>query len=308
MPYAFGSCHNGLAREITVTSADLFEITFDGESLAPEEEWAAIEDLLDNIDAVDSPEITEDLWPSDAPDTPVQPDADEPLQLSDFIAFPPLVSVVAHDIVDALSSFFTIIDYSDNDVLSVSSFTDNGTYDPEHGCLVMGGVTEDIQYLDGQTGPTCSLMAQEQFVERYINHDIPEDVLEWRAETWGYYEPEGLGSGTNWMGQAAILEHFNIPHSRDFWASVDQLDASLKAGNDAIVGVDARAFYQDASMPSGAGHAVAVVGWGADPSSLETTGYYITDSNFPGTVRFLSRERLESCWFRDMISVASPGG
>jgi hypothetical protein len=227
---------------------------------------------------------------------------------SGLLAWQPLVSIVADDIVDAARSLFAVIDYSESDVLTAVAFTHGGTFDPEHGCVVVGDVAHDMQYVDKQTGPTCALMAQEQFVERYRHYDIPESVLAWRAQEWGYYQPEGLSAGTNWFGQEAVLEAFDIPHSREHGASIQELDASLENGNDVLIGVDARSFYHDPTMPWGAGHQVAVVGWGVDPSSRETVGYYITDTNCPNTVRFLNVKQLEGCWSRDMISVAAPSG
>ena len=281
----------------------MFDMLFDDYSLDPEAEWEAMEDLLDNVHIPDELSDLDGLWPFPAPETPQAPGADTQLTFFDLTSSP-LVSGFAQDLADSISSWFRIVDVNSSALMDPFALVNDGSYDSERRCLVMGDVAQDLAYLDGQTGPTCSLMAQEQFVERYINRDIPEAVLEWRAESWGYYEPAGLGSGTNWIGQAAILEHFDIPYSRDCWASLNELDASLKAGNDIIIGVDARAFYEDPTLPLGTGHAVTVIGWGVDPSTMQTIGYYVADSNLPGAALFLSPTQLENCWFRDMISVA----
>jgi len=285
---------------------DICDTLFEDCALDPQEEWESIERSLDPPDMADPFEDIMDYPPSLLDTPPVAPEPESTGILQELSASP-LTVVVAGDVVDTLSSFFTIVAYDEGSLLTDSAFSADGSYDHSNGCRVMGGVVGDIEYVDGQTGPTCSLMAQEQFVERYINQDIPEPVLEWRAESWGYYEPAGLGAGTNWLGQASLLEHFDIPHSREFGASIDDLDASLAAGNDVIIGVDARVFYQDATLPPGSGHAVAVVGWGCDPATGETVGYYITDSNFPGTVRFVAPQQLGRSWQSDMISVAAPG-
>ena len=279
--------------------ANLIETT-----LTPEEQWESITDSFDALDAADTEVIVPDQEIDNQPAVHGSFFNDEGSFLN-AIVDTSLVSVVARNIVDAASFFFTSISPQEARLLVEADFTNAGSYDPINECAVMGDVARDIDYIDAQTGPTCSLMAQEQFVERYIHQDIPEDVLEWRAETWGYYQSEGLDAGTNWMGQAAMLEHFDIPHSRETFATVDDLNGSLQAGNDVLIGVDSRSFYGDSSLPPGSGHAVAIVGWGADPNSMEIRGYYVTDSNFPGTVRFMSPEALDKAWYHDMISIAT---
>jgi len=264
-------------------------------TMTPEEEWEAISDNIDG--GMEPPAYTDGGFNAQGSEA-------DPSVLN-FLAETPLTAIVASDITDLVSSIFLIIEPHPSVLLRGADFINDGNYDPTNECIVHGDVVQDIEYIDAQSGPTCSLMAQEQFVERYIRQDVPEDVLAWRAETWGYYQPDGLDAGTNWIGQTAVLEHFDIPHSREVFASVDDLNGSLKAGNDVLIGVDARGFYDDPSLPPGSGHAVAIVGWGADPDSGRLCGYYITDSNFPGTVRFISRQTLEQSWYRDMISVAS---
>lgn len=275
------------------------------DTLTPEEEWAAINNALD---INDSPQVLEsaDRLPSDAAHESAELAAESGSSILDLMVDAPLTSIVARDVTDLLSSFFFMIEPQPSVLLTRDDFTSGGSYDPINECIVHGDVAKDIEYIDAQTGPTCSLMAQEQFVERYIRQDIPEDVLAWRAETWGYYQPDGLDAGTNWLGQTSILEHFSIPHSREIFATVDELNASLRAGNDILIGVDARNFYEDPSLPPGSGHAVAVVGWGEDPKSGGICGYYITDSNFPGTVRFITGDSLQQAWYCDMVSVAPP--
>jgi len=272
-------------------------------ALTPEEEWAAISNSLDSDAPVMASEDGVRLLSGDNFES-TELAAERDYSVIDFIAAAPLTSIVASDITDLISSFFLMIEPHPSVLLKGSDFISEGTYDPLNACAVHGDVVKDIGFIDAQTGPTCSLMAQEQFVERYTRQDIPEDVLAWRAETWGYYQPDGLDAGTNWIGQTAVLEHFSIPHSREVFATADELNASLQAGNDILIGVDARNFYEDPSLPPGSGHSVAVVGWGEDPESGYICGYYITDSNFPGTVRFMTRDALEKAWYRDMISVA----
>lgn len=184
-----------------------------------------------------------------------------------------------------------------------SQFQDEGRFDSKNDCVVIGDVVKDIPYVDRQTHQDCSLMAQEQFVERYIGKTIPEDYLEWSAEKWGYYTPEG---GTNFWGQTAILEHFNVPHERLIDADQNDLNEALSSGRDVIIGVDVRHFYNDPTVPEGSGHAVAIVGEGLDPKTQEIKGYYITDSNSPGAARFVEVDKLANAWWGDMISVEVP--
>ena len=143
-------------------------------------------------------------------------------------------------------------------------------------------------------------MAQEQFIERYIGKDLPESYLEWQAEQWGVYTPE---AGTSFFGQDALLDHFDIPHTRTMFADRSDLERALDENCDVLIGVDARYFYDDPTFPEGSGHAVAIVGKGVAPETGESQGYYVTDSNYPGTVRFVSTEAFDRCWWNDMITV-----
>lgn len=198
---------------------------------------------------------------------------------------------------------------SEDALVRPGEFSSDGKFDSKNGLIVVGDVAEDIQYVDQQNGPTCSLMAQEQFVNRYIGKSLPEDYLAWRGEEWGVYSPSGPMAGTNDVGQTSILDHFNIPYERgvfNWFNTPDSIERELDAGKDLIVGVDARAFYGDPTIPPGVGHAVAVVGKGVDPATNETAGFYITDSNHPGTARFMDIESFDTAWQRDMISIPTP--
>lgn len=203
----------------------------------------------------------------------------------------------ANQVVEEVKSWF-----GDPDVLKSGHFDANGTFDPVNECNVEGDVVGDMEFVNRQTHGSCSLMAQEQFVERWVGEDIPEHVLEDIAGSWGVYTPDG---GTNFAGQDAILDYYGVPHQRYPLANIEMLDQAIANGDDAILGVDAREFYGDPTIPPNSGHAVSVVGRGVDPATQETKGFYFTDSNFPGTARFMSVEELSDCWFRDMIVVST---
>lgn len=201
----------------------------------------------------------------------------------------------AEDAVDVVRSWF------DNpEVMSAGDFEASGSFDDVNGCIVEGDVAGDIEFVDKQTHGSCSLMAQEQFVERWVGEDIPEHVLEEIASGWGVYTPDG---GTNFAGQDAVLDAFGVPHQRYPQANIEMLEKAIADGNDAILGVDAREFYGDPFVPPNSGHAVSVVGRGIDPATQETKGFYFTDSNYPGTTRFVSVADLSDCWLNDMIIV-----
>ena len=185
-------------------------------------------------------------------------------------------------------------------VLSNSDFESDGQYDPVHHCQVLGDVASDLGFVQQQTNESCSLLAQEQFVQRHLGVNVSEQELEELAVSWGVYTPEG---GTTFPGQDAILDYFNVPHQRFAEADLELLDQFTAKGYDALVGVDPRDFYNDPTIPPGSGHAVAIVGKGIDPDTTETKGYYFTDSNYPNTSRFLSVEDVDACWFRDMIVI-----
>ena len=187
-----------------------------------------------------------------------------------------------------------------DDIVTEHHFSENGNYDVKNNVVVEGNVADDIKYIDQQTHGSCSLMAQEQFVERYTGQPIPEDYLEWRAEQWGVYDPD---IGTSWNGQTMVLDHFHIPYERHLFSDISDLDDALQSDKDMIIGVDARAFYKDPSFPPGSGHAVAVVGRGVDPVTHEVKGYYVTDSNFSDAAHFVDIDRLNDSWGGDMIAI-----
>ncbi len=188
------------------------------------------------------------------------------------------------------------------DIVTKHHFSADGNFDAKNNVIVEGNVADDIKYIDQQSHGSCSLMAQEQFVERYTGQPIPEDYLEWRAEKWGVYDPD---IGTIFSGQTMVLDHFNIPYERHYFCDLEDLDGALQSDNDAIIGVDAREFYDDPSIPPGSGHAVAVVGRGIDPVTHEVKGYYVTDSNFAEAAHFVDAELLENAWsgLSDMIVI-----
>ena len=225
-----------------------------------------------------------------APENPVSNPAKSPNDLSDPLS----PSAFDNDDID-----FRIFPDNDSLVL-IEDFANDGGFDPKNDCIVIGNVLQDIPFVDQQTHGSCSLMAQEQFVERYIGRDLPESYLEWQAEQWGVYSPE---AGTSFWGQDAILDHFDIPHNRQLFADIEDIEKAINQQGDVIIGVDARYFYNDTFLPEGSGHAVSVVGKGTDPVSGETRGFYITDSNYPGSARFITPEQLDRCWWNDMIVI-----
>lgn len=180
------------------------------------------------------------------------------------------------------------------------SFTDGGNFDSVNHLIVVGDVEQDVNYVDRQTAGSCSLMAQEQFVHRYLGESVPENLLEAMGERDQVYDPE---IGTIPEGQTRILEHFGVPFERDNHSTMKKLEYELDHDHDCIVGVDARVFYNDPTIPPHSGHAVAVVGKGVDPITGETRGFYVTDSNYPNGAHFLTLDDFQDCWHKDMISI-----
>jgi len=146
-------------------------------------------------------------------------------------------------------------------------------------------------------------MAQEQFIEKYYDVEIPEQALVDFATRMNVYSP---GHGTDPMGWDMLLNHFGIDHECLFHASVDDLVSAVKNGNDVFLAVDASPFYNDPTIPSGSGHAVVVTGDGTDRQAGEVRGFYINDTNHPGTPLFKTIADLEECWHGQMISVPDP--
>lgn len=172
--------------------------------------------------------------------------------------------------------------------------------DPSTGFIVIGDVAVDINFVDGQTEASCALMCQEQFVHRAIGRSVPEEYLEWQAAEWGVYDPI---SGTNSLGQVKILDFFHIDYSRHTNCSVEDLDSIIDHECDAMIGVEARYFYEDPTIPEGSGHAIAVVGKAINPASGETAGFYVTDSNYPGSARFMTKEDISRCWMHEIVAI-----
>ena len=104
-----------------------------------------------------------------------------------------------------------------DDIVTENHFSSDGTYDNKNNVIVEGNVVHDMQFTQQQRGPTCSLMAQEQFVHRYRGEELSETELEEVAEEMGIYRP-GLSNpelgGTRPWGLASILDICHIPHQR----------------------------------------------------------------------------------------------
>lgn len=211
-------------------------------------------------------------------------------------AFDPLFDFVT----DIWDRFFQPF-FDPDDIVHAGDFSADGSLDTKNHLVVVGNVSDDINYISKQTGQTCSLMAQEQFVHRLTGKPIPEEYLEWQAGKWNVYHPD---IGTSSEGQEMILDHFNIPYDRRYNPDLDDIVKSMSKGNDILIGVDARVFYQDSSYPPGSGHAVALVGRGLDPATGDLKGFYVTDSNYPGGAHYVPTEQLVASWDgADMISV-----
>ena len=267
------------------------------------------EDLSDvDADADDHPDSAiPDLIDESESMNDVQPEALEEASMTPFgtelaedtlgkSVFDPIFDFVT----DVWDRFFQPF-FDPDDIVHAGDFSENGMLDTKNHLVVVGDVASDINFVSKQTGPTCSLMAQEQFVHRLTGKPIPEEYLEWQAEKWRVYSPE---IGTIPEGQDMILDHFNIPYDRCFSPDLDDIVKSMSKGNDVLVGVDARVFYQDPSIPPDSGHAVALVGRGLDPATGDLKGFYVTDSNFPGGAHFITTEQFAASWDRaDMISV-----
>jgi hypothetical protein len=204
------------------------------------------------------------------------------------------------DLILVVDAFFFPVVPGDLNLVGAEQFTHDGTFDPINQCIVVGDVANDIFFIQVQTGQTCSLMAQEQFIARMTGNSIPEDELVRIATDMGVYCPT---MGTSAPGWNAILDYFGVPNTAHFYADTNMLNAATQRGDDILIGVDARVFYNDPTIPPGSGHAVTVVGHGLDPSSGVLNGYYITDSNFPGQAHFKTVAELERAWDSHMISV-----
>ncbi len=175
-----------------------------------------------------------------------------------------------------------------------------GGVDAVHGGIVRGNVQQDAELVDQQTGQTCALMAQEQFLEKYFGVDIPEGELAAFASEMNVFDPEG---GTVSMGWDIFLDHVGIPHENLYNVEMDSLIDAVKSGKDVFVPVNFDGYMEDPYSYPGGGHAVVITGWNEDPDTGEVRGFYINDSNFPGTPVYKTVEEFEQCWQGHMISV-----
>ena len=185
-----------------------------------------------------------------------------------------------------------------NNLVYQNDFSQDGLFDYKNNLNVEGNVKEDMNYIQGQTHESCALMAQEQFINRVYDEHIPEAAMENYARSIGVYGEDG----TPLRFTATMLDECGISYEKCFNQTIDNLDSSVAMGRDSIICVDARLYYEDASIVPNSGHAVTVCGRGVDDVG-NVKGYYLTDSNTPGAVRFLSTERLEACWNRDMVTI-----
>lgn len=216
----------------------------------------------------------------------------------------PLASADFGNVLDDLWSFidlfFPSVEAAELNLVGIEQFTHDGQFDPINQCIVEGNVVSDISFLQRQTGQTCSLMAQEQFVARMTGNHIPEGELERLALEMGVYDPN-LGTFSD--GWNAILDHYGVENTKYFNTNTNMLETATRNGDDVLIGVDARVFYNDPTFPPGSGHAVTIVGRGMDPVNGQLTGYYITDSNCPGQAHFKTVAELEYSWDYSMITV-----
>lgn len=188
-----------------------------------------------------------------------------------------------------------------DDIVTKNHFSDDGAYDHKNNLIVEGNVAHDMQYTKNQTHQSCSLMAQEQFVHRYYGKEIPESELEEMAQKIGIYNPN---EGTYQWGFASILDWCHVPHQRLYGQDIKALDKAISENKDILINVDSRAFYNDKGCPPGSGHAVAVVGRGIDPTTHDTRGYYVTDTNCGGVAHFVPVERMnDSLLSYDFITI-----
>ena len=181
------------------------------------------------------------------------------------------------------------VDKGQDDIVTKYHFSDDGTYDHKNNLIVEGNVAHDMQYTENQTHGSCSLMAQEQFVHRYRGEEIPESELEEIALKMRIYNPN---EGTHYWGLASILDEYHVPHQRLYDQDINALNKAISENKDILISVDTRTFYNDNGFPPGSGHAVAVVGRGIDPTTHETRGYYVTDTNYGGVAHFVPVEKM----------------
>lgn len=206
-----------------------------------------------------------------------------------------------------------VINPSLNDAVNSNSFLDDcdvqqltfehvgdKVFDTVNNCYVVGDVENDMKFVHQQTAENdCSLMAQAQFVERFTGYSFSPEELKAYAEELGVYDPT---KGTNIAGHTALLAKMNIPFSRMGGCSIEQLNETLKAHNDVLLGVNAQEFYKDITLPSDAGHAVAILGYGVDDFN-NITGYYFADTNNPDAPIFKTVEEFQSAWHGDIIAI-----
>lgn len=208
---------------------------------------------------------------------------------------------IFESIQDIWSSLFPTLVPFESGLVRAEDFTRDGTFDTANNCEVVGRVDQDIAFLQQQTGETCSLMSQEQFLHRATGETLTEAQLEELAAQLNIYAP---GEGTSPYAMGTLLDLAGVPNLRNYNAEIQELLDVVAAGNDALISVDAREFYNDPSFPPGSGHAVAINGYGKNPETGEFAGFYVTDSNYSGTARFVTMDDLSRSWHNRYIAVS----
>jgi len=155
------------------------------------------------------------------------------------------------------------------------------------------------RFIVHQVGPSCAVGAQYMAL-KVRGQDVAIDQLADEGRRKGYYTEFGTSSGARaggtdmTKGGRLLADHGVsakvVPH-----ATLKQLDDALRKSGDAIVGLDAKIFWDSAKLPDRSGHAVYVSGAETD-SSGKVLGYYFNDTGTGEGARFVTVKDFERAW------------
>lgn len=191
-----------------------------------------------------------------------------------------------------------VIDGSEDDSTEppfiVDEETSDDTYDVdgEGDDLVHGDPMGEMEYHQAQVGPNdCLPTSVAMVLTEVLGDDVPQGDVVDLANELGLLGPTGMSID----GGVQLLEHYGVD-AEATTGTLDDLRASLDAGDDVIIGLDADDLYGQGDAPFAddlvSGHAVVITGIDDEAGLV-----YINDPGFPdGAGVAISIEAFEDAW------------
>ncbi|MEZ5271854.1 MAG: C39 family peptidase [Ilumatobacteraceae bacterium] len=191
-----------------------------------------------------------------------------------------------------------VIDGSDDDGTNVPFIVDEESSDDPYDVDgegdddVHGDPMGEMEYHQAQVGPNdCLPTSVAMVLSEVLGDEVPQGDLVDLANEMGLLGPTGMSID----GGVQLLEHYGVD-AEATTGTLDDLRASLDAGDDVIIGLDADDLYGQGDAPFAddlvSGHAVVITGIDDEAGVV-----YINDPGFPdGAGVAISIEAFEDAW------------